>query len=1271
MLENILKESLKEKVEFDPKISVDDIIRLTLGKLTNYSKYIKPSIKKVNRKRIKEIEKTFNKTEFLKNLQKKMLKTFYKNFEIEIDPLENYEDYPKNKKDNLKDSLKKELEDISTKRKKNYQDYLKQEIQFTPNFFELKIEKITDKIILPGINNIKNLFITKDLKISFFTIDNNKYFNSKGKKNWRKATKIDSKISYINYIESNDLFVCAYQDGFIEVFKIGFFSLRYVEAVLRLSSGCVKFIFLMNLEKKCKFLISTESGCVVLVEVLENSFGLEIKKKVVLKNFFVQEDSVCIRNSGEFCFGILLNSKGFIIVLFEPFIKRIYEFKLDEENEDYNKNESSKEDLIDEEKNDENNKNDENKEEDKNKEQKEFKNFKKFDTMLSEIYNIQLIGDEYYFNFFTYYDGDLKYYEFFYNFQTKETKLNLIKKFYTKFNFIKLGKLNPNLRVGITKDSKMIYFDKNFEIIGKSNQLPKGITKIQKMSDFFILFQKKEKSKSTEILTLKTFKIDEYIQKLTNAGDYLSALNLSLKLKKKPKKQFFFLTNKITESEIKIIKEHVCRSYFKFLIYCQPIKQLNLDSFNILIEFMIKSDILYILNSFYEELDGCLPENIDYISESIINYCIKNDFYDLKKLSENWINKIIEKAFIMENKRFILILLEFIDFGKFLCLEKIIQILIILRLKYPLFKLVLKEKVFEYTIMDAILKIYCSEKKIFFFSKICEDIVKKEKIYGTLIDKLSYEQENFIINFFLNKNVIEIFSEFNLEYSQLFVELYYPFFENWRTEQIRFSCFNNSLLYNYFCLKEKVERPFELFVFLYEKYDFKETKKIDSLFAMVIIHLFLNKKLYIENYNVDFMDIIINILIADISDKNKKNLEILLVDIFKLFKKHKDLNDISFKIFLNKYKKIAKRHFLNKLEMCLLTIEKNFKGALQIFLKYHKKIKNFDIFEWTKKILIIEDNSNLKTFTISILKNLETFIFYSKKKTSILLCTLNNISLNHLEYLESYPEFIITIIEREMKNNNLIEFKFQEIYINLLQKINPFLLINSIKKYNFNLEKTKDLLINLKNDFALIVLENKMGRISNLIDIILNHIKVYVNTSSKNYFFKEKQLLQINFLFSEFTDVLNDHQEVNLFFYCFSEIFNIMNKNLHLNDYDYFHIKILTHEYFIRALKKINNVEDILSKENMNYFFNLDRKLLQYLMKNIENQNTFLLEFLCVKYGDICSARKKNFDIRRNGVSSYKVKKFLKGNEENVDEIKFVALLDFDDKITKNSFMTY
>ena len=128
MLENILKECLEEEEkEVDLKISVDEIIRLTLGKLNNYSKYIKPSIKKVNRKRINEIEKKFNTEEYLIDLKEKMKKTFYK------------------KKDktckHCKNEIKTEISQISNETKINFKNKILSEENYILNnkVFELNV----------------------------------------------------------------------------------------------------------------------------------------------------------------------------------------------------------------------------------------------------------------------------------------------------------------------------------------------------------------------------------------------------------------------------------------------------------------------------------------------------------------------------------------------------------------------------------------------------------------------------------------------------------------------------------------------------------------------------------------------------------------------------------------------------------------------------------------------------------------------------------------------------------------------------------------------------------------------------------------------------------------------------------------------------------------------------------------------------------------------------------------------------------------------------
>ncbi len=67
------------------------------------------------------------------------------------------------------------------------------------------------------------------------------------------------------------------------------------------------------------------------------------------------------------------------------------------------------------------------------------------------------------------------------------------------------------------------------------------------------------------------------------------------------------------------------------------------------------------------------------------------------------------------------------------------------------------------------------------------------------------------------------------------------------------------------------------------------------------------------------------------------------------------------------------------------------------------------------------------------------------------------------------------IIEKQFQKNNFMEQNFQIQYLTLLNSFNPKLVIKPLKIFNFNVNKSLELMGKLSNKYGVLLLNNKLG----------------------------------------------------------------------------------------------------------------------------------------------------------------------------------------------------
>ena len=112
------------------------------------------------------------------------------------------------------------------------------------------------------------------------------------------------------------------------------------------------------------------------------------------------------------------------------------------------------------------------------------------------------------------------------------------------------------------------------------------------------------------------------------------------------------------------------------------------------------------MNEIYEVLEKSFITNLDFYCQAIIKYCKLNDVYCFGELNDNLTNKLIENAFLEQEKKFLIKFINEVPIGKSPLIMKTLEFLKILQLKLPIIKILAKEQFIDFMILDALFQIY-------------------------------------------------------------------------------------------------------------------------------------------------------------------------------------------------------------------------------------------------------------------------------------------------------------------------------------------------------------------------------------------------------------------------------------------------------------------------------------------------------------------------------------------------------------------------------------
>ena len=1028
-------------------------------------------------------------------------------------------------------------------------------------------------------------------------------------------------------IESEQIYFTGYRSGFLEA-NVWHFTQRFISDKVQLGTEAILKIYPINYldNKTAKCVCISSNGNINLIEIAIHKMSIEINEYTIVKNFHCNTKSFHTKSlkALKLTVCVALNAKGFLILVVSPIIKKVHEINIEQETN------------------------------------KQFIDSACYITeLMSKDESIAL-------EFLIWHGGLLKLYYCEFDFENGCRKFLLKKTFAQTYEIVCINKLSSNLVVFITLQHEIFFLDiKTLNIIGKSERFS-NIDSVEHINKGFLV---RSSVDTQNFYILKSYNYEERITNMLRNSDYIAAMNLALSLKSyhiKDKTQISTL-DKDESEETKRINNMVARDYINFILYNQSYAKVTFESFKILFEFLDRTNNMEFISS----LNGAresnqLEANFSYLYEALGEFIEERSIFDLNFLRESIKLKIIESFVIKEKSSLILRLLMQNNFNEEDSIDYIMLLCQSIGLKLPLVKLIVSNEDFDYRAMDLLLEIYTKENQLDLFSDLLLHVLEIDKKDGLDAYCLSYEHEVKVAKFILRKNTIEGYKDYSIEYSRMFVQIYVKYFSNLHFPELDFSKVNNSMIYNYFYMKPYTSSHLNIFLYLLENIDFDDVKSAEHIMSTCILKLFEVNRIHFKLLPFDFVDILLNLILQKMNSRkvDKREFEDLLVKFFKKYYNSVDVHEKYFDSFIEKYRKVAHSLRLYKVELTLFDLLGEYESAFNIFIGHRQDIADFDIFFWLKYLYLNKEQSLPASFKTCILKNLSVLVNISKFHTCSLLIVISELKMKDLMYLKDYPELTIAVIQKEMENNNIVPVDLQQLFIQLLIKINPDYLIQPLRKYNFELESTMRLLKEMNYEPGIAILEAKLGNHDKLSGLILKSLRLYC-TSQPLEDLKLSQLASLYLFFTEFHHFISNTLDDKLFYKLFADCFRIVNNTVHPNDKYYQNIKLLLYEFFLSILTLVQKESKEFVISNLNYFFDIDVELLDAIFVNNKIEYKYANIVGNIIYEDL---RTQGMQLKTNistGISSSK----LVTSESVKKANKFVKKQEMLKKLEKYEFL--
>jgi len=137
-------------------------------------------------------------------------------------------------------------------------------------------------------------------------------------------------------------------------------------------------------------------------------------------------------------------------------------------------------------------------------------------------------------------------------------------------------------------------------------------------------------------------------------------------------------------------------------LYNLEIDEFSNKCYEILVEYAILTKDTELLNECFIELNKKFSNNLDFICLAIIEISKNKEFFSYDGFSDEFVSKLIEAAFLAEDKEFLIKFIDNTSIGESVFLPKILEFLKVLELKLPLVKILGKEKIMSYAVVDSL-----------------------------------------------------------------------------------------------------------------------------------------------------------------------------------------------------------------------------------------------------------------------------------------------------------------------------------------------------------------------------------------------------------------------------------------------------------------------------------------------------------------------------------------------------------------------------------------
>lgn len=384
------------------------------------------------------------------------------------------------------------------------------------DFNYVKLTEVTEKFEQRA-QNVEKLLTNKDFSCFIYNCGSTIYYCLENKK-YEKQMKNASRVTSICFCRENQSIFVGFENGHLSVFRHAYFNLKYQETELKISSSSLQFLLMKPKMGKQTILVSSQSGEVFLVDLIESKLGLHLQKELLFKNFHVDLGSSSVLPIQDSVLALFVEGNKILFCQILPSPTKVHEGKLSKE---YFQNEKS----------------------------------------LGVISSYFELEDRIEVHYYIFFDNCLTHRVLSLTKELGFLKEEERKKFYSFRNLRQIVTMRANLLVGITDDFNIKLLDMQDDSLVGTIPPYENCYQIDVSEDCFVL-RIKEKNK---MLLLKPRSLLELFEEFQENGDYIQLMKLLVKLRRAEKGVAFL--EDFDGEQLREVAELAAKTYFKFFTY--------------------------------------------------------------------------------------------------------------------------------------------------------------------------------------------------------------------------------------------------------------------------------------------------------------------------------------------------------------------------------------------------------------------------------------------------------------------------------------------------------------------------------------------------------------------------------------------------------------------------------------------------------------------------------------------------------------------------------